>query len=878
MKLITTHLNADFDCLASMVAAEKIFPGAKMVFSGSTEKAVKEYLETVNPPFHFSKIKDIDLEVITDLVLVDTQDPERIGVFKSLLGKKEVKVHIYDHHPSGEAGFEVEQAVIRNRGSSTTILCEILNEKNIQLSSVEATLMALGIYQDTHSLTSPSSTPEDFVAVSALVRMGADLNVVADFMQARLNQDQRQIMNDLISNLELQNFNGVEIGLATASADRYVGDLAAAVHQIMELENLNTFFALIRLGDRVCMIARSRTDKVNVAEIAKEFSGGGHAYAASATIREQTLIQVRETLISSLADKVEPVARVRDVMHFPVVSVNGDDNVQNAEKVMTRFNLNTLPVLLNKKPVGLITRQIVEKAIHHGMSKEKIEDIMIREFMMTSPDAWFKSIVPIIIEEKQKLVPVVDSPDENLVGVVSRGDLLRALHREKEMTSAVGYAGLLQGKSLCPKNMKSLMNERLSKNTMNIFGTIGCVADRMGMSAYVVGGFVRDLLLRIENLDIDIVVEGDGIRFACELGKEFGSRVRSHEKFGTSVVILDEGMKLDIATARIEYYQKPAALPTVDSGSIKSDLFRRDFAFNSLAIGLNGKDAFTLLDFFNGQRDLKDKMVRVLHNLSFIEDPCRAFRAVRFEQRFKFSLGKQTEAFLKNAVKKKLVDRLSGHRLFNELVSILKEKNPLDCVLRMDELNLLQFIHPNLLKSPNSWDHLEKIGDVLSLSKMIPHEGNPDEWMVYLLAMLNSLNEEDFNQAADRLGLSIKLKNRFKEDLNGCRKTLELLKTKSAFSPSEIYEMFAGLSPEALMLMSAISNSKTTNKYVLLYYSEYDSLAAFSLTGDDLIKMGIKPGPVFKSVFKSLRDAHLNGSVKSREDEMALVEKEYLNS
>ena len=236
-------------------------------------------------------------------------------------------------------------------------------------------------------------------------------------------------MNDLVANLELHNFNGVEVGLATATADHYIGDLAIVVHKLLQLENLNAFIAMIRLGNRVYLIARSRLDKVNVAEIAKEFSGGGHAYAASACARDLTLVQVREKLLALLADKVEPVNQVGDVMHFPVVSVKTGDTVAAAEKILTRFNLNTLPVLSREKPVGLITRQVVEKAIHHGLREEPVNGLMVREFRTASPTDWLKTIVPIIIEDKQKLVPVVNPNDGRLAGVVSRGDLLQNLTR-----------------------------------------------------------------------------------------------------------------------------------------------------------------------------------------------------------------------------------------------------------------------------------------------------------------------------------------------------------------------------------------------------------------------------------------------------------------
>lgn len=878
MQVITTHFSADFDCMAAMVAAQKLYPEARMVFSGSMEKPLQNYLRAANPTFSFSRVKDVDLDQVTRLIVVDTQDPERIGLFKTLLNKDGVEVHVYDHHLDVANPLKADRSVIKKRGSSTTILCEELAERGIELSPEESTLMALGVYQDTHSLISIATTPEDFQTVGRLVAMGADLNTVAEFVEPRLNQEQLGVMNALIQSLEIHNFNGVDVALCTATLDYYVGDLAVVVSRLMELENLNAAFALIRLDTRVYLIGRGRTDEINVAHILREFGGGGHANAAAASTRDLTLVQAREKLMAVLNEKVEPLQRIREVMHHPVISVNAGDTLEQTEKMMTRFNLNTLPVMSGKKPVGIITRQIVEKALHHKLAREKAGEMMIHEFSVTTPEAYFKTVIPTIIEDKQKVVPVVNPNNGHLVGIVSRGDLLRILHRDLTPYAAGSYAPLLERGQGAAKRIKSLMVERLPKDIMSLLNTIAESADRMGVSAYVVGGFVRDLLLRIGNLDMDIVIEGDGIKFSRALGKELNAKVVSHQKFGTAVVCLPDGFKVDVATARTEYYKHPAALPTVEMSSIKSDLFRRDFTFNSLALRLNGKDAFTLLDFFNGQRDLKDKVVRVLHNLSFIEDPSRAFRAVRFEQRLGFRIGRQTEAFIKHAVKKKFIEKLSGARLYNELVLILKEPYPLNCLRRMKELDLLQTIHPRVLRHKGDFDRIERVQEVFSLSRIVHLVQECENGYVFLLAMLFTLDGREVSRAATRLSLSPKMRRRIRADLDHCKSRLKSFKRKSKFQPSDIYNLLDDLSSEAVLLLMATSGSEKINKNILLYLTEYHESAQLALTGNDLIHMGIQPGPVFKTVFQTLRDARINGLIHSREEEVQLVQNRFLGA
>ncbi|MZH03102.1 MAG: CBS domain-containing protein, partial [Nitrospinae bacterium] len=607
-------------------------------------------------------------------------------------------------------------------------------------------------------------------------------------MRQRLNSEQLDIFNELVSSLESHVVNGVEVAFVTASSDHFVRDLAYVVQNIVDMENLAVVFALVRLDKRIYLIARSSIAEVNVGEMAQVFGGGGHGSAASATIKEFTLAQVKEELLCELERLVQPLNRIKDVMHAPAIAADVNDSIESVEKKLTLYNLNTLPVLSCEKPVGLITRQIVEKAIHHSMEKDRAEDLMISRFAVTSPDAYFKSVIPLVIEEKQKIIPVVD-PNNVLIGVVSRGDLLRVLHEgpEQEVVS-------FQGRARTRKSLKSLIKERLDKDVFMHLESIAQIGDRLNVSVYAVGGFVRDLLLNIPNQDIDIVVEGEGIPFASHLAEEFGGRVTSHEKFGTSVVIFPDGYRIDVATARMEYYKHPGALPTVEKSSVKSDLFRRDFTVNSMAVKLTGTNAFCLIDFFNGERDLRNREIHVLHSLSFIEDPCRIFRAIRFEQRFGFVIGKQAEGFMRSTIKKRLIDSLSGIRLFNEIKLLLNEKRPMDCIRRMQEFELFQFVSPEMLQAPKDFEVLERLESVFSWSERVITADKPDVWYVYFLGLFYSLKDSEFLKAAERLHLPTRMKNSLQSDRIHCRESLEQLDSNKEWGPKEIYHAFANLS------------------------------------------------------------------------------------
>ena len=426
------------------------------------------------------------------------------------------------------------------------------------------------------------------------------------------------------------------------------------------------------------------------------------------------------------------------------------------------------------------------------------------------------------------------------------------------------------------KDVSSLMKERLKADQIALLDSIAETAAHQQVSVYVVGGFVRDLLLNIQNLDIDLVVEGDGINFSEILAEKFNGRTKNYEKFGTSTLTLKGQSHIDVATARTEYYSHPAALPKVEPSSIKSDLARRDFTINSMAIKLNGQGVFSLIDFFDGEMDLKDGSIRILHDRSFIEDPCRIFRAIRFEQRFKFCIEDQTRGFMKSAIESDLINQLSGKRLLNEVKLLLKEPDPVRCVDRMKAFSLLQFFASDISNDDFRWLVMKKIDSVLIWSKMISMPKKPETWLVYFLGLFVAVKDAVFEQAVERLRFPVKISNRMRSDREHFIKARRGLNEGREPGPSEIYDIFSELSAEAVILLLAACSSERVNKYAALYFNEYYTSAKTKLTGDDLVGMGVEPGPIFKDVFKALRDARVNGQVASRDEEVLFVESQFL--
>ena len=399
---------------------------------------------------------------------------------------------------------------------------------------------------------------------------------------------------------------------------------------------------------------------------------------------------------------------------------------------------------------------------------------------------------------------------------------------------------------------------------------VGQLADRLDVSLYVVGGCVRDLLLGIENFDLDLVVEGDGIAFARKLAEMKQARVKTHERFGTAIVVLPDGFKLDVATARTEYYEYPTALPTVEQSSIKKDLYRRDFTINALAVRLNGKGFGDVLDFYGGQRDLNDKVVRVLHGLSFVEDPTRVFRAIRFEIRFGFRLGRDTAALIGGAVKMNLFNRLSGHRLLEELKLLLSEREPRQAIKRLAELDLLRFIHPKLQWSARLQTLLSAIEEAVDWYRLLFLDRKMDVWLVYLMGVLEVLPERAVAEVLKRFPFSEPEAAKIKAGRGGCHAVIRRLAKRPPPKPADTYRLLSGLSDETLLGFMAKSKGEAVKRQVSAFLTTYQHVKPV-LTGADLKAMGLKPGPQFKQILDRLLDARLNGEVKTESDERAFV-------
>lgn len=874
--LITCHANADFDAFASILAARHLYEDCLLLFPGTQERGLQALYQGLDGAvWGFVEPEDIPWDEIGRLVLVDTAQKGRVPHVEKLLKRQDLELVVWDHHPANADDVAATERHSAQIGSACALICLELMARQLSIDAREATYLGLGIYADTGSFTYSSTTRDDFTAASWLLGMGMDVRQISDLAEHELTSLHVHVLNNLLESARKYLIGQSAVVIAETSLDQYLGDFAHLAQRLMEMEKFPVLFALGTRGSTVQVVARSRDDKIDVGRICAGLGGGGHAFAASASVRDKSAIEIRELIVQALCLEEKSEKSAAQFMSAPAIGIDEEGSLRQADELMLHFGLKSVPVFRRgtRQCLGIIEAQVASRATAHGLGNAPVQEYMKRRIFTLPPSAGIQEVAAIIVGERQRLVPIVENGET--VGVISRTDLINVLagerYAEKDLAASQSR----------DDDVARLLAERLPERMRQLLDLAGQVGRELRMPVYAVGGFARDLFLGRHNSDLDLVVEGNGITFADALALRLEGRVRRHKKFHTSSIIYRNEAggeeRIDVATARLEYYESPAALPTVELSSIKMDLFRRDFSINALAIRLDSLPDASLVDFFGGRRDIRDRIIRVLHTLSFVEDPTRCLRAVRFEQRYSFRIGQGTEKLMKNSLALGMMERLSSHRLFNEYHHICTEADPPACFFRMDELGIMQAILPGWHLPEGRKKLLLRCRQMLEWYRLLFYEEKADAWFLYFLALAQNLRYRECALWYDRLGLPMAQKNALlsqREHVRYLKRRLRLWHRENDGVPqpdiSGLCDLLRPLGIECLIFLMATATrpeyEKTVSRYITVWRRE-----KADVSGDDLVAMGLEPGPHFTRILRELLKAKLNGQAPGAESQLALV-------
>lgn len=872
MEIILPHANTDLDALGAAVGARLLYPEAKIVLPGTVGPQVTEFLSLHRYALRTLTWRDVAAESVTRAIVVDTADRERLGAFDQL--PPGVEVHLYDHHPPEPDDLEGVVEVRDSTGAAATLFAELLEEAGVVPTPFEATAMLLGIYADTGSLSLGNTTDRDARAAAYLLQHGANLRVVDRFAKQPLTPEQQELLDAWRTSTRYLQIRGSKIAILTATMPGYVHGVSIVVQTLQELLTAHAVIGIVGLGKKVNVIGRSEVPWIDVSQLCAAFGGGGHAAAASAVVKGEPIEAVVAKVESLLEEQVGPCPTAGDLMSHPVKMVQQERTAEQARRLMLRYGHSGLPVADDDgRLVGMISLRDVEKAERHGLTHAPVRGLMARQVVTVTPETPLDRVQELMLEKDIGRVPVVVG--ERLVGILSRTDLLGLLYggpapRWHEML-------FREGKQQDPESAEALARLAAMNETLQEFlRQAGAVGATNGQKVYLVGGFVRDLLLDRPNLDLDLVVEGDGLRYARRLGEAIGARVEPVERFGTAHLYLPtvlehpsilpeaeggagpvgltaQGMpdRIDVATARREYYAHPGALPQVEGAALHEDLYRRDFTINAMAVRLGADGPEALVDFFGGASDLAHGLIRILHSLSFVEDPTRIIRAVRFAHRYGFQLAPETEACARRAIEDGFLGRVSGPRIRQELYLLLREMRSGTALRRLDNLGVLQVLFPGIAVPVAALD------DDVAFAEL------DEPWVAKLAILLADLPAQDGMKALTFLRLRREEHEPIAKALLEWRTVAEALPEGS---PSQVVALLAGWRDEGL----AVLRAKGFCDIIDVYTHEWRTVR-LAITGADLLAMGLRRGPRIGEILEAVLAERLEGRAPDRASQLEVA-------
>jgi len=876
--LIITHRHGDFDALAASVAASKLYPESKVVMPEPVHNNVRSFINLYRDLLPLSEKVDIN-KAVDKIIVVDTNNRDRLGRFTVMLEKAQY-IKVIDHH-TGEQNLGAHDSVIEEVGSTTTLIVEELRKNDIAISDFEATLFLLGIYEDTGCLTYSITNRRDVEAAAYLWKNNIRHKMFQEYLRSPLSDAQKTLLEKLIRNSQLYEFKQRRILISTTILDEYVQGAASIIRLLDEIEEAGLTIVIVQMTGDVYLAARTQDTDLNLLELFAPFSVKGHLGAVSGYFKGVEAYQVKNRIVRFLEYFIPPAITAEQVASKPVLTVSGDATVLEADELLAEHSFKGCLVKEDGKIVGILSRKDLQKGIRNNLGHAPVKGFMKKDIISATPDEPLPAIRRMMVEHNIGRVPLI-TDDDNLVGIVTRSDILRymnmldrsgqLLKKEHQHLNASSPIFDLSATDETKKRKTLLaqINRKMPPHLKKMVLQVSQQARQENEKVYLVGGTIRDLLIDYPPAnDLDLVIMGDGIEFAKKLHKLLGGEIRIHHHFGTASLQFENSIRLDMVTARKEFYNSPAAIPQVEKSSLKNDLFRRDFTINTMACSLNVENFGELIDYYNGQQDLENRIIKVLYKLSFVDDPLRILRAVRFEQRYEFSIGSESLDLIEKALEKKVFDKLSRQRLNQEMKLIYEEPDPLKSLQRFSELGLFKYLYPYVNAGKELWVRLERLGETYNWAANKEWHKKPDKELVYLCGMVYDLNSTDRSAIIRKLNLSRDKSTIINQACDEMPLSLKVI-SESDLTPSTIVGALEKLPLEAILLMHVIAEQKVVREHIKIYIENLRHVNP-KINGGDLKKMGVQPGPKYAELINSLKKAMLDGEVRTPQEELDYV-------
>jgi tRNA nucleotidyltransferase (CCA-adding enzyme) len=889
MQIVATHNSLDFDALAAAFAVTKLNPTARIALCSPVLGNIRDFLTLHRNNLSLVPMKHLKdkAKEISKIFLVDCQHILRLDPVIQQLIKAGIPYAVFDHHEFDDnktsLGIDAQtDSIIECVGAATTLLVEQIKNRGIKLNSFEASLLALGIYEDTGALTYSSTTYRDAACVTFLLQQGADLQLINQYMRTKLNESQQALFEQLVSHARVVNMSGQRVVFSAANCDEYIDGLAVLTRKLMEVESADATFVAVYMRDRIYLVGRSDSSIINVRNVVHLYGGDGHPGAASAAIKSidknnSSAAAILNNIEEFLQKNVVPELTAVQIMSVPAKMILPSVSMEEAGKIMIRHDLDGLLIAEEGEILGVISKRDVDQAQHHQLDHAPVSGFMSHPVITVKPGTTLSEIQSILTTHNIGRVPVLNSAGK-LLGLVSRTDILQALFSKSPFAHQISPIKDPLSETEDIQEIGTLQNlhdplQALDADNLWLYKEIGSAAVALNMTAYAVGGSVRDMLLGFQTFDLDFVIEGSAIAVAEKLVKRHPDKfmiTNKHERFQTATLSFlgKESHLIDLSTARQEFYEYPAALPTVEPSLLKEDVFRRDFTINTLALSLNPNNFGKLINHFNGLEDLTLGTVRVLHQFSFIEDPTRILRAARFASRFAFIIDQNTAQLASHAIEMGIFDNLGGVRMKEELRLILESPSRLEALEILSKLGAkLRYLDEELEYGIEQRKLLRRAKQLLSRYPL----NKEDNWLVYLALLLSNIPSARLENVLARLHLAAEARDSI---ARGLAIEEQLLRFGKNPKRSQIYAVLHNNNDISLAIAASLSApGSPVRRSIKLYFEELKEIKT-DLDGEDLLKSGFKEGRELGKALQALLNAKLDQIICNRQEELAFIESE----
>ncbi len=423
MKIITTHIGSDFDALASLVAATLIYPDAKPVLPTSINANLKAFLSIHKDLFDIYHPRDINMELVDTLIVVDTHSWNRLEGMAVLKEKEDLNIIVWDHHTHGD--MEGDTQYIKETGATVTMLIQAIQEKRKLITPIQATLFLIGLYEDTGNLSFPSTLPEDAYAAGFLLDRKADLNILSTFLRQAYGKKQKDILYHMIQKATRREISGFSISISCMDVEGRVQNLAMVLQMFREIVNVDAAFGIFRdvERDKCMVIGRSNIDEINIGLIMRSIGGGGHPGAGSALLKATNPEVVEEMLIELIAGNQHSSVMLSDIMSYPVITVSDDTKVDEVAMIMRDMGCTGMPVVdKDEHIVGIISRRDFKKIRKANHMQSPVKAFMSRNVVTIEHNKSAIEAAKLMIKHDIGRIPVVK--DEKIIGIITRSDAM----------------------------------------------------------------------------------------------------------------------------------------------------------------------------------------------------------------------------------------------------------------------------------------------------------------------------------------------------------------------------------------------------------------------------------------------------------------------